>query len=200
MISRRIVLASVRTDGIWSRWMDGNKSTPIQLLCTLHVNIDASLTFGSKFIHLKMKSFAQNSQPMFPPPNIKTVNDMPLLTVSIPIFFITWRNSIQRKPIRLKIFSSVFSVGTRFANCILVDVVVVVVVVAEALLLSFLLGFSLILSISLLRQVCVIFSYVGVSIVLFIVSTFTVHEWRLIQLNGTYNHNSYKDWIYRSFS
>lgn len=43
MIPRRIFVASVRTDGIWSRWMDGNKSTPIQLLCTLHVNIDASL-------------------------------------------------------------------------------------------------------------------------------------------------------------
>lgn len=39
-------------------------------------------------------------------------------------------------------------------------------------------------------QVCVIFSYVGVSIVLFIVSRFSPYEWRLIQINGTYeNYN-----------
>lgn len=38
---------------------------------------------------------------------------------------------------------------------------------------------------SISRQVCVIFSYIGVSIVLFIVSRFSAYEWRLIQLNGT---------------
>lgn len=35
-------------------------------------------------------------------------------------------------------------------------------------------------------QVCVIFSYVGVSIVLFIVSRFSPHEWRLLQHSGNY--------------
>lgn len=33
-------------------------------------------------------------------------------------------------------------------------------------------------------QVCILFSYVGVSIVLFIVSRFSPYEWRLIQHNG----------------
>lgn len=41
-------------------------------------------------------------------------------------------------------------------------------------------------------QVCVIFSYVGVSIVLFIVSRFSPYEWRLIQINGTYTYNKIK--------
>lgn len=31
---------------------------------------------------------------------------------------------------------------------------------------------------------CVIFAYVGVSIVLFIVSRFSPQEWRIVQLNG----------------
>lgn len=37
-------------------------------------------------------------------------------------------------------------------------------------------------------QVCVLFSYVGVSIVLFIVSRFSSYEWRLIQSNGKIFH------------
>lgn len=36
-------------------------------------------------------------------------------------------------------------------------------------------------------QMCVIFAYVGVSIVLFIVSRFSPQEWRIVQLNGMIN-------------